>query len=56
MARLSAFTSSKVTESLKIGAGVGSVVKGHATIESFASNRSTISWTQGRSLARIACR
>ena|SRR6516165_3159530 len=27
--------------SLKVGAGVGSVVKGHTTIESFASNRSS---------------
>ena len=36
------------TESLKIGAGVGSVVKGHTTIESFASNRSSWTMTAGR--------
>ena len=36
------------TESLKIGAGVGSVVKGHTTIESFASKRSSWTMTAGR--------
>jgi hypothetical protein len=36
------------TESLKIGACVGSVVKGHTTIESFASNRSSWTMTAGR--------
>ncbi len=38
------------TDSLKIGAGVGSVVKGHTTIESFASNRSSWTMTAGRGL------
>ena len=37
-------------DSLKIGAGVGSVVKGHTTIESFASNRSSWTMTAGRGL------
>ena len=36
--------------SLKIGAGVRSVVKGHTTIESFASNRSSWTMTAGRGL------
>ena len=36
--------------SLKIGAGVGSVVKGHTTIESLASNRSSWTMTAGRGL------
>jgi hypothetical protein len=38
------------TSSLKIGAGVGSVVKGHTTIESLASNRSSWTMTAGRGL------
>ena len=38
------------TESLKIAACVGSVVKGHTTIESFASNRSSWTITAGRGL------
>jgi len=38
------------TESLKIGACVGSVVNGHTTIESFASNRSSWTMTAGRGL------
>ena len=38
------------TDSLKIGASVGSVVKGHTTIESFASNRSSWTMTAGRGL------
>src|SRR4026209_1428869 len=36
--------------SLKIGTGVGSVVKGHMTIESLASNRSSCTMTAGRGL------
>ena len=38
------------TDSLKIGACVGSVVKGQTTIESFASNRSSWTMTAGRGL------
>ncbi|HET9605905.1 MAG TPA: hypothetical protein VFO87_02570 [Nitrospira sp.] len=43
--------------SLKIGAGVGSVVKGHTTIESLASNRSSWTMTAGRGarIRRTAC-
>ena len=37
-------------ESRKIGAGVGSVVKGHTTIESVASNRLSWTMTAGRGL------
>src|SRR4029079_3875683 len=40
--------------SLKIGAGVGSVVSGHTTIESFASNRSSWTITAGRGLPTYA--
>ena len=38
------------TGSLNIGACVGSVVNGHMTIESFASNRSSWTMTAGRGL------
>jgi len=45
------------TESLKIGACVGSVVKGHTTIESLTSNRSSWTLTAGRGarIRRTAC-
>ena len=39
-----------VSSENKIGAGVGSVVKGHTTIESLASNRSSWTMTAGRGL------